>query len=480
LRRQWLVVGPLLLVAAASCRQRAPVRDRPLTDPELEQFSHPLQLACWQEPGSWPQFAHDPLHTGRADLDLGSSDLQLAWQLRPTTHLRNYQQGFSVWSSPVVGTVGGRCLVIAGYYDRIVYAIDGATGEKVWEFRPGAAVFASPALGLVNGRPLVFVASRNRSIYGLDAATGKQVWQYETLPWSFTQARSFMSSPTAVQDGETAVLVVGVWNSDRSASRNLQQGEVIVLNAPDGTERWRKRLGSVPLSSPAVARLSGELTVFVASQNGMVYALALADGSVKWESVLNEQTWSSPSLGVVGAAGRVFIGTRLNTIFALDWRSGARRWREDAGYWIDSTPAWFVTPGGMGEQRQTTVVAGSYDRSVYAWSAGHDGALWKLTTGNFAYSSAAIARIGDTPAVLTMSWDQCIYLLDGTTGRTLWEAKCGPLLWSHVFMGDSLWASPVVAEVGGQPTVLCAACDGLLYAYRPRPLTDSRPGPAPG
>ncbi|UCD30208.1 MAG: PQQ-like beta-propeller repeat protein, partial [Planctomycetota bacterium] len=345
MRRRSFIVAVLFFVATASCSRDTPVRDKPLTDKELDQFKHPLQLGCWHEPGSWPQFAHDPMHTGYADVDIETTDLELAWQFRPTTHIWNYQPGFSVWSCPVVGTVAGQCLVIAGYYDRNVYAIDGETGEKVWEFRPGAPVFASPVLAEVNGRPLVFVASLNRSIYGLDAINGEQVWRYETMPWSFTQARSFMSSPTVIHDGQSAVLIVGVWNSDRSASRNIQSGEVVVLNAADGTLRWRKHLSSVPLTSPAAARLNGELAVFIASQHGVVHMLSLSDSSTWWTSVLNEETRSSPSLGVVEGTARLFIGSRLHSIFALDYRTGARRWRQQAGYWIDATPAWFATPG---------------------------------------------------------------------------------------------------------------------------------------
>jgi len=473
--RRSLFVVILMIIPLGGCREDTSVKDKPLTNSELVQFNDPLHLSCWQEPGSWPQFAHDPLHTGRVDVDLGTTDLEPVWQFRPSPHVWKYRQGFSVWSSPVVGTVDGRCLVIAGYYDSNVYAVNGDTGEKVWEFRPGAPVFASPALGMIDGQARVFVASLNRSIYSLDAATGQQVGQFETAPWSFTQASSIMSSPTIVQDREGSVLVIGVWNCDRSASHNIQSGEVIVLNAVDLSLRWRKRLASVPISSPAVAQLDGELTVFVASQHGVVHALRMADGSTLWKSVLNEETHSSPSIAMVDGLADVLIGSRLNTLFALDGRKGARRWREDTGYWIDTTPAWFVTPpkktsNGAG---RTTVVAGSYDWHVYAWSAGK-GPTWKFKTGNFVYSSPAIAQLNGSPVVLFMSWDQQSYLFDGITGDMLWQVKCGPMLWSHAYIGDSLWASPVIANANGQPTVLMAAFDGILYAYRPRQKTGSQ------
>src|SRR6476619_5500464 len=71
------VVSPLALI---SCRAHSdttshsgrtaatqPAHDLDLAD--LEQFRSPLESAGWQESGSWPQFAHDPLHTGRADVE---------------------------------------------------------------------------------------------------------------------------------------------------------------------------------------------------------------------------------------------------------------------------------------------------------------------------------------------------------------------------------------------------------------------------
>ncbi len=465
----------IILIPVGGCRKEAP-RGKPLTDSERVQFNDPLELSCWQEPGGWPQFGHDPLHTGRSDVDLGTADLGLAWTFRPSEHVWTYRPGFSVWSSPVVGTVQGRSLVIAGYHDRNVYAIDGVTGKQVWAFRPGKPVFATPALGRVQGRDLVFVASLNRSIYGLDAATGELRWQFETVPWSFTQSSTFMSSPTIVRDGDTAVLVIGVWNSDRAADLNVRSAEVIVLDAADGSLRWRRPLGSVPLTSPAVARLDGELTVFIATHHGMVHALGLADGSKRWASVLNEETRSSPSLGLVDGMGCAFIGSRLNSLFALDLRTGVRRWREDTRYWIDSTPAWFSARAEIAGEPETTVVVGSYDRNVYAWTATDRRLRWKVPTGNFAYASTALARLNGRPVVLAMSWDQNSYLFDGMTGETLWQVECGPLLWSHAYMGDSLWASPVVARVGGRPTILIAAYDGILYAYQAGLTGASRPG----
>ncbi len=456
-----LAVGLVLLSSA--CRREAPATAPAAAPVDRRQFHSPLAMAGWPEPGSWPQFAHDPLHTGRADVDLGSGELQQAWEFRPGTHVWEYQPGYCVWSSPIAGTVGGRPLMIAGCYDRSVYAIDARTGRSAWQFQPGDCVFASPALAQVNGRALVFLACVNRSLYAVDAMSGQQVWSFETRAWSFTTSPSLMSSPSVVQHGTNTLLVAGVWNSDRAGGHTPPSGEVVTLDAQTGRLRWRRRLGGTPVTSPAVARLGGEVVVVVSTWDGRVCCLSLEDGAVRWEAVLNEETRSSPSIGWAGGRPLVFIGTRLHSVMALDAGSGRRSWRVQTGYWVDSTPAWWTTGEG-----RTSVVAGSYDRSIYAWSGESGREDWHYTTGNYAYASPAAATLKGQPVVCMMSWDDHLYLLDGRTGQALWRARSGPLLWSHAYQGDSLWASPVVARLGGDPMVFFAAGDGSIRAYAPR------------
>ncbi len=449
------------LAVVAACEKQAAAPDRAIAAEDQSQFASPLHWSAWNEPGSWPQFAHDPLHSGRSQVDLQSADLELKWQFRPTDHVWTYKPGYAVFSSPVVGEVGGRTLVIAGHYDRLVYAVDGETGKPAWTFGPGACVFAAPALGRIDGRPFVFLAAVNRSIYAVDAATGEKQWSYETMPWSFSRSDSIMSSPTVIRDGERTVLLVGVWNGDRSSAAHVQKGELVALNAADGELIWRKQIATVPVTSPAVAKFDGRFVVFVAAHHGQVRALRLADGEVLWRRALNEETRSSPSIGLVGETARLVIGTRFHSVFSLEPFTGVRRWKKQTGYWIDATPAWFTTPQGP------AVAAGSYDRSIYAMAADNGQARWKATTGNFAYSSAAIAQLAGRQVVIAMSWDEQVYLLDGADGGQLWEAASGPLIWSHVFQGDSLWASPAIAMAKGRPRVFVAAFDGVMYAYGP-------------
>jgi hypothetical protein len=66
-----------------------------------------------------------------------------------------------VYSSPAIGADG---TVYVGSYDTKVYALDGATGQKRWEFTTGDWVYSSPAIG-ADGT--VYVGSDDNKVYAL-------------------------------------------------------------------------------------------------------------------------------------------------------------------------------------------------------------------------------------------------------------------------------------------------------------------------
>jgi len=65
-----------------------------------------------------------------------------------------------------------------------LYALDAATGKRLWHFKAGECVWGSAAAltqadggGERGGK--VFVAAWDGLVYGLDAADGKQLWRYD-------------------------------------------------------------------------------------------------------------------------------------------------------------------------------------------------------------------------------------------------------------------------------------------------------------
>ena len=90
---------------------------------------------------------------------------RMAWTYRhPSQH-------FPYYSSAALS--GGR--VFVGGRDKMLHALDAATGREVWSARTGARVDSSPAVA--SGR--VYVGSSDGKLYVFDAATGAVVQQFE-------------------------------------------------------------------------------------------------------------------------------------------------------------------------------------------------------------------------------------------------------------------------------------------------------------
>jgi len=68
-----------------------------------------------------------------------------------------------VYSSPAVSNG----VVYIGSGDLSIYALDAATGAKIWSYQTVGSVYSSPAVS--NG--VVYIGSGDYSIYALDATT---------------------------------------------------------------------------------------------------------------------------------------------------------------------------------------------------------------------------------------------------------------------------------------------------------------------
>ena len=109
---------------------------------------------------------------------------KVAWRYQPK------DRQFPFYSSAAIAD--GK--VILGGRDKVVHAIDAATGKAVWTFPTKARVESSAAVA--GGR--VFIGSNDGRFYVLDLKTGKPVWEYES--------GSPMTASPAIANG---VVVIG-------------------------------------------------------------------------------------------------------------------------------------------------------------------------------------------------------------------------------------------------------------------------------
>jgi outer membrane protein assembly factor BamB len=205
---------------------------------------------------------------------------------------------FNTQSAPVVAEIAGRRLLIAGGADGWVYAMDVATGEKIWAFHlskrglnatvlvEGTRVYASHSEENVDEGTMGRLVCIDGTGEG-DVTATHELWRINELAAGFP-------SPS-LHDGRLYVL-------DNSA--NLHD-----IDAASGEIRWTYSLGTVGKASPVVA--DGKL--YASEVNGRFHILQptateakpLDMDELEVEDGRYAEIYGSPAV----AYGRVFLAT---------------------------------------------------------------------------------------------------------------------------------------------------------------------------
>jgi glucose dehydrogenase len=253
------------LVLTAQSRDFRPVTEAMLRNPA---------------PGDWLQWRRTDNAWGYSPLDQitrqNVSQLQLAWS----------------WSMDDTGAQEAAPIVHDGIMylpspRGVIQALDAATGDLIWEYRPGAAATPAPAAGRGGGeqtdiprlaqRPAagagdtgrgiqktiaifgdkIFGTTNEAHIVALDARTGKLVWDTtvadERLGYEYTTGPIVPASPDAAATRTTCASSAGTTRQQgkscggRPRSRGLENQAAI----RGATCRWRFVLAAMP-GLPAV------------------------------------------------------------------------------------------------------------------------------------------------------------------------------------------------------------------------------------
>ena len=145
---------------------------------------------------------------------------------------------------------GGRLYAATGF--GTVVALDPATGKRLWDKNIGVPVRSSPTA--VDGK--VFVVNMDGHVYALAGADGAELWNFRGLP----ERTSIISNPSpAVAGGVVAV--------------PYPSGELVALKTADGTQLWSESLARTrSVSSMASLSDAGRPAI----DNGVVYAVGHA------------------------------------------------------------------------------------------------------------------------------------------------------------------------------------------------------------
>jgi outer membrane protein assembly factor BamB len=223
-------------------------------------------------------------------------------------------------------------------------------------------------------------------------------------------------------------------------------GVLFALRKNTGRKRWRRDLGHLSASSPAIGGGSLYVTLLERRRGlkkGKIISLRLKGGRRKWSRNLSSRSESSPLLH----RGKVYFGTEGGTLYGLDAHNGRTLWRYQADGAIKGSPT--LSNGKL--------FFGDYAGKVYAVRLSSGRQVWKsavaarsLRSGRF-YATAAVAF----GRVYIGSTDGRMYSLSARTGRLAWARQTGDYVYSSA-------AVHAVPKVG--PTVFFGSYDGYFYA----------------
>ncbi|MBL64321.1 MAG: hypothetical protein CMI30_13055 [Opitutae bacterium] len=96
--------------------------------------------------------------------------------VKPDTVLWEFESVYSLSSSPAIGSDG---TVYVGLGNSRLYAINGKSGIKLWEFETGESEYgvSSPAIG---SDGTVYVGSDDGKLYAINPKSGAKLWEFET------------------------------------------------------------------------------------------------------------------------------------------------------------------------------------------------------------------------------------------------------------------------------------------------------------
>ncbi len=361
-------------------------------------------------PPAWPMFRHDPQHTGVSPF-LGPQSPAVRW---------TFQAGTWVDSSPAVGSDGR---VYVGSDGGSVYALDGMTGAKKWEFSTLMRHMfrCSPAIG---SDGTVYVDNWDGYLYALDGSSGSKLWEFY-----LGALRHGNSGLTLTPDG---VLLATDYT------------ELHALDAATGQIIWQRSAPSYAFDATCPA-VGPDGTIYITNNNDVVYAIDGSTGGIRWSKQTDGWTIGGAAMAV-GPDGVVYV-PGLQNVVALIGATGDVLWQADP--WGGGANA---APAIVGE---TVVLCGSSaatgEISVVALERTTGALIWSCPMSSLVSTSPAVGADG---TIYVASVDGVLHAIDTASGSVKWELS----------LGAATVSSPAI---GLNQTLYIGCRDGNVYAIGP-------------
>jgi outer membrane protein assembly factor BamB len=257
------------------------------------------------------------------------------------------------------------------------------------DLRPPFRVVWSRGLGSLVEFPAVvwegvaYVNNARGWLYAIAMGDGEVLWRRKV-------GTLMASSPAVDPDSHALVLTT------------MQPGDVQVRDLDTGELRWRYATG---LTEPSPVVRDG--VAYLAATNGNVYAFDLARGEPRWVFSGGAKITSSPAL----EGDRLYVGDYAGTVYALDAGTGRPVWTASAGGKVYGTIA---VAGGR-------VFAPAVAPGLSAFDAETGVLLWRVPTSAYLYSSPAAYR----GRVYFATYAGTLSAVSAETGELLWTGDTG-------------------------------------------------------
>jgi outer membrane protein assembly factor BamB len=243
-------------------------------------------------------------------------------------------------------------LLFAAGEDRIVRALDQATGKEEWRARTEAPIGSAVA----SDDQRVYFHSRDGVVHALQKSDGEPLWTFATggeRQWDYWDY--YLSTPAV---------------DDRQVYFGSGDHHVYALDKRTGHLRWKIKTGNIVHGRPVI---SGE-KVIVGSFDGRLYAIDRGTGRTLWtfKTVGTAYFRNGELPGTAAVAdGLVYAGGRDYNIYALLEDTGT-------GAWNDKTPSWIIgTPLVVDDE---LIVVNSDGAGVFSYNRSSGQLNWETRT----------------------------------------------------------------------------------------------------
>jgi outer membrane protein assembly factor BamB len=241
----------------------------------------------------------------------------------------------------------------------------------------------------------IFQLGDNGVIVALDKRTGHVIWKRSL-------GRLSASSPAVTSNTVYATIL--------ASGHARVPGRLVALDSRTGAVRWYRALPSASESSPLI----DHGRIFFGSQSGTVYALNDSNGHLLWTYHASGSVKASPTL----SGGLLYFGDYSGHVQAISERTGRRIWRSSSEGALLGSGTFYSTAAVF----YGRVFLGNTDGRVYAYDASSGKLDWAVQTGAYVYASPAVTNApGLGPTIYLGSYNGNFYALNARSGHISWH-----------------------------------------------------------